>query len=157
MHALLPATSPLSPAYLSARLSRAAAAACPIRLQVPFAVDIGGTFAKFAYLMPPGMHRMAQPSVLQLDDSSLSRTLGLRSFAFFADRAAAEREQKECPHSRVGLLRFGKITTDQIPRFAAYLGEIDALRRYRPDCVQRIRATGGGPSSTPRSCVRRLG
>ncbi|KAL7699393.1 Pantothenate kinase subunit [Lotmaria passim] len=113
-------------------------------LQVPATIDIGGTFAKIAFLMPPAVSALKPfPSAIQ-EASSLSDKLGLRTFSFFADAEAADKELRLDPHSRVGTLRFMKIPSQQIPRFAEYLANMHALQTFKPKYTTKVRATGGG-------------
>ncbi|KAK7197447.1 pantothenate kinase subunit [Novymonas esmeraldas] len=113
-------------------------------LRVPVTIDIGGTFAKIAFIMPPETDKLsAFPSAIH-EASSLSEKLGLRTFHFFADEDAAESELQTRPHTRVGTLRFLKIPSQQIPRFAEYLAAIHATNIFKPQHMARVRATGGG-------------
>nr|AGU68184.1 pantothenate kinase [Herpetomonas muscarum] len=113
-------------------------------LRVPVTVDIGGTFAKIAYVMPPHMRDFTPGSSIIHEASSLTDKLGLRTFEFFQDQAAAEREVAQSARSKVGTLRFAKIPSQQIPRFAEYLASAGGLNSFKPETVRHIRATGGG-------------
>lgn len=115
-------------------------------LQVPFTIDIGGTFAKIVYIMPPGANKLSPLSAIINEASSLSDTLGLRTFSFFNEETEteAEREATQHPRSRVGTLRFAKISSQQIPKFAEYLSQIHATSAFKPQYMAKVRATGGG-------------
>lgn len=112
--------------------------------KLPVTIDIGGTFAKIAYVMPPGVRNLSPSSSMIHEPSSLSDTIGLRTFAFFRDEAAAEKELAAHPRSPVGTLRFAKIPSQQIPRFAEYLASIHGIDTYKPQYMAKVRATGGG-------------
>ncbi|KPI88301.1 putative pantothenate kinase subunit [Leptomonas seymouri] len=113
-------------------------------LEVPVTIDIGGTFAKMAFLMPPAVNGFtAFHSAIQ-EASSLSDKVGLRTFQYFADPDAAEKELQLSPHSRVGTLRFMKIPSQQIPRFIEYLSNMHFLSAFKPQYAKKVRATGGG-------------
>lgn len=56
---------------------------------MPVTVDIGGTFAKLAYIIPPGARELARYQNLQHEASSLSACIGIRTFRFFQDEQAA--------------------------------------------------------------------
>ncbi|GET89930.1 pantothenate kinase subunit, putative [Leishmania tarentolae] len=117
---------------------------CDFDLRVPITIDIGGTFAKIAFIMPPTTDALPTfPSIIH-EASSLSEKLGLRTFHFFADEEAAESELRTWPHSRVGTLRFLKIPSQQIPRFAEYLAGFRAINNFKPQYTTKVRATGGG-------------
>ncbi|CAJ1009881.1 putative Endonuclease/Exonuclease/phosphatase family/AMP-binding enzyme/Fumble [Leishmania naiffi] len=129
---------------------------CSFNLQVPVTIDIGGTFAKIAFVMPPMTGTLPTfPSIIH-EASSLSEKLGVRTFHFFADEEAANNELRTRPHSRVGTLRFLKIPSQQIPRFADYLASIHAIKYFKPQYTTQVRATGGGAfkyASTARSVL----
>ncbi|CAJ1990155.1 pantothenate kinase subunit [Leishmania donovani] len=117
---------------------------CDFDLRVPVTIDIGGTFAKIAFIMPPtGGAFPTFPSIIH-EASSLSEKLGLRTFYFFADEEAAESELRTRSHSRVGTLRFLKIPSQQVPRFADYLAGSHAINNFKPQYTTKVRATGGG-------------
>ncbi|KPA85566.1 putative Pantothenate kinase subunit [Leptomonas pyrrhocoris] len=113
-------------------------------LCVPATVDIGGTFAKVAFLMPPTASGITPFSSAIQEASSLSEKVGLRTFQYFADPEAAEKELRLNPHSRVGTLCFMKIPSQQIPRFAEHLASTHALTAFKPEYMKKLRATGGG-------------
>lgn len=113
-------------------------------MTVPFTIDIGGTFAKLAYVMPPGITDLATPEFLIHEASSLSKTLGLRVFQFFKNESAAEREIHECPLSSVGTVRFMKVPTAKILDLAQLMKQYNALGHYKSEFTRKIRATGGG-------------
>ena len=56
---------------------------------MPVTVDIGGTFAKFAYITPPGARQLVRYHHLQHEASSLSACIGIRTFRFCQDEQAA--------------------------------------------------------------------
>lgn len=113
-------------------------------LCVPFTMDIGGTFAKIAYVMPPGLSAVQTPSFLQHEPSSLSHTLGIRVFHFFRDKTMAESELQEVPASSVGTVRFMKVPTSQISALAEFVRNHEVLKIYQTQFQKSIRATGGG-------------
>eukprot|EP00796_Vickermania_ingenoplastis_P008631 gene8631-6062_t len=113
-------------------------------ITVPFTVDIGGTFAKIAYVMPPGMKDVHMPEFMTQEASSLTKTLGIRVFDFFDDRAAAERELVENPASPVGTVRFMKVPTRRVADLAELVKSVGVLGYYKPEFSRKIRATGGG-------------
>lgn len=113
-------------------------------LRVPVTIDIGGTFAKIAYITPPHLRSFKPFNAVINESSSLSDRLGLRAFHFFSSEAAAEEELQRCPSSHVGSLRFAKIPSQQIPRFVEYLAEMHASDVFKKEYVTKVRATGGG-------------
>ncbi|KAG5498162.1 hypothetical protein JIQ42_02966 [Leishmania sp. Namibia] len=129
---------------------------CGLDLRVPFTIDIGGTFAKIAFIMPPMIETFPPFSSSIHEASSLSEKLGLRTFRFFADEEVAENELHTRPHSRVGTFRFLKIPSQQVPRFADYLASFHGLNYFKPQYTTHVRATGGGAfkyASVARSVV----
>lgn len=52
-------------------------------------MDIGGTFAKFAFITPPGARQLVRYHNLQHEASSLSACIGIRTFRFFKEEQAA--------------------------------------------------------------------
>ncbi|KAG5500337.1 hypothetical protein JKF63_03429 [Porcisia hertigi] len=119
-------------------------AGCSPHLRVPVSIDIGGTFAKIAFILPPNAGEFPVfPSVI-FEASSLTDKLGSRTFRFFSDEEAAEKQLQNRLHSRVGTLRFAKIPSQQVPRFAEYLAGLHAIKCFKPEYTTRVRATGGG-------------
>nr|AGU68058.1 pantothenate kinase [Strigomonas culicis] len=113
-----------------------------VLLQVPVTIDIGGTFAKMAFIVPPGVRgRSRNPSFIR-EASSLSDALGLRTFRFFTDASEAEEEAKK--PSSVGTLCFGKIASQEIPKFAQYIARTHLTGCYKKEYLSKLRATGGG-------------
>ncbi|KAH9599752.1 Type II pantothenate kinase [Trypanosoma melophagium] len=110
--------------------------------RVPLAIDIGGTFAKIVYVQPPGKYKI--PDYLVHEASSLSETLGMRTFKFLRNAKDAEKELSEFPSSRVGTIRFAKVPSKRIPEFAAYLSDNKLLDLYKQPYRDHVRATGGG-------------
>nr|AGU68217.1 pantothenate kinase [Strigomonas galati] len=125
-----------------------------VMLQVPITIDIGGTFAKLAFIVPPGMRgKPRNPSFIR-EASSLSDALGLRTFRFFESTAEVEEEMKK--QSSVGTMCFGKIASHEIPKFANYIAGTHVVDTYKKEYMRKLRATGGGAfkySSLARSVV----
>ncbi|EKF39194.1 pantothenate kinase subunit, putative [Trypanosoma cruzi marinkellei] len=111
-------------------------------LQVPAAIDIGGSFAKFLYVQPPGFFEI--PDYMVHESSSLSERLGLRTFHFFADDHVLKEQPKDPRSSSVGTVRFAKVPSKRIPDFVAYLEENKPYDFYAEPFRKSIRATGGG-------------
>ncbi|RNE97627.1 putative pantothenate kinase subunit [Trypanosoma rangeli] len=111
-------------------------------LQVPVAIDIGGSFAKFLYVKPPGVFDV--PDYLVNESSSLSDRINLRTFKFFNDAQVSKRQSHALTSFTVGRVRFAKLPSKRVPDFITYLDEIKALNLYREEFRKSIRATGGG-------------
>ncbi|RNF15035.1 putative pantothenate kinase subunit [Trypanosoma conorhini] len=113
-----------------------------LSLRVPVTIDIGGSFAKFLYVKPPGHFDI--PDYLVNESSSLSDRINLRTFKFFAGAQVPEEQPQAFTSSTVGTVRFAKLPSKRIPDFIAYLEETKALNLYGEEYRKCIRATGGG-------------
>lgn len=112
-----------------------------VPISVPFTIDIGGTFAKVAYIVPPGLTNLEIPSITP-EASSLSRTLGVRVLSFFKE--TSDEEHLGQGMNAVGTIRFFKVPSVSIADLVSLISQHKVLEKYRPECVKRIRATGGG-------------
>lgn len=147
-------TSPVSPSVANFNFQEAmsdgdacesvADSSSLLSLTVPFTIDIGGTFAKIAYIMPPGYSNQESSPILLHEHSSLSNTLGLRAFKFFRNEGEGEEELRTQPMSRVGMISFMKVPTAKITELAEYVQSLRALQKYKKEYTSSIRATGGG-------------
>nr|AGU68122.1 pantothenate kinase [Strigomonas oncopelti] len=116
-----------------------------VLLQVPITIDIGGTFAKMAFIVPPGMRGKPRNASFVREASSLSDALGLRTLRFFTSAAETEAEtEMKQQQSPVGTLCFGKIASHEVPKFANYIAGTHVVDAYKKAYMQKLRATGGG-------------
>lgn len=110
-------------------------------IAVPFTIDIGGTFAKIACIMPPELENVDIPDVI-FEASSLSRVLGVRVHHFFNEIDGNN------PHTMssnsVGTIRFLKVPSAKIIDLASTIKQHNVLNKYKSEYVKKIRATGGG-------------
>ncbi|CAD2219057.1 type II pantothenate kinase [Angomonas deanei] len=106
-------------------------------LRVPFAIDIGGTFAKIVYISPPD-RRLKPPPHFTHENSSLSETLNIRTSKFFSTDGGKSEV------AAAGQLKFGKIPSSEIPNFVEFIKRSGVTQYYRREFIDHIRATGGG-------------
>ncbi|CCW68782.1 unnamed protein product [Phytomonas sp. Hart1] len=115
-----------------------------MRLKVPIALDIGGTFTKVAYIVPPGMPRDDSLSFMMHEASSLTDALGGRLFSFFEDENKAKSELEEYPRSYVGRIRFARIPSQKTHQFVEFIEANGVINNYKSVYTTNMRATGGG-------------
>ena len=101
----------------------------------PFAVDIGGTCAKFAFFQPPNAPSL--PKFCQLAKVEASFALP-KNLKFFRNQSAAE---KDC---HAGELRFVQCSTQDVPAMVQYIADNKLCDKYKEEGLQYIPATGGG-------------
>lgn len=112
-----------------------------VPISVPFTIDIGGTFAKVAYIVPPGLANIELPNIIN-EASSLSRILAVRVLHFFKELSGDDLSSH--PTNAVGTIRFFKVPSGNIADLVSLIKEHDVLGKYKPECIKKIRATGGG-------------
>ncbi|CCW62448.1 unnamed protein product [Phytomonas sp. EM1] len=115
-----------------------------LRLKVPIALDIGGTFTKIAYVVPPGMQEIDSLSFIIHEASSLTDAMGGRLFSFFEDGNKARCESEQCPWSHVGKIRFARVPSQKTHQLVEFFAENKVINNYKKKYTKRVRATGGG-------------
>jgi len=101
----------------------------------PFALDIGGTCAKFAFFQPPNVPPL--PKFCQLAKVEASFALP-KNLKFFRNEDAAKED------GRAGELRFVQCSTQDVPAMVQYIADNKLCDIYKEDGLRYVPATGGG-------------
>nr|CCD15805.1 unnamed protein product [Trypanosoma congolense IL3000] len=114
----------------------------PFLLNVPIAVDIGGTFAKVVYVQPPGDFKV--PHYVVHEAGELPDGFSGRMLHLLKNPKDAKKLLTQDPSSTVGSIRLAKMSSKCIPDFMSYLVESGMLGLYSEKYRNVLRVTGGG-------------
>eukprot|EP00760_Papus_ankaliazontas_P014200 PhM_4_TR15977/c0_g1_i1/m.97965/K09680/coaW; type II pantothenate kinase len=117
---------------------------CKTKFVAPCAVDIGGTCCKMAFFQPPHANPLPPYCYVEHKAAGVGHRFG-RKLHFFVP-TGSDVSFSVTPENFTGVLRFVKLPTSKVPDFIQYLHEqkSNVLKKYRPEDIRSIPATGGG-------------
>eukprot|EP00758_Cryptobia_borreli_P005222 Tbor_TRINITY_DN4784_c0_g1::TRINITY_DN4784_c0_g1_i1::g.16943::m.16943/K09680/coaW; type II pantothenate kinase len=99
-------------------------------------IDIGGTCGKMAFFQPPNAPSLPSYCTVERDETTHALP---RCTRFFCNV-----EKSDLENSNVGVLKFVKFPTKDVPRMIRFMSESNILGQYKSEALVKIPATGGG-------------